>query len=173
KTRIVGQASYIANCWLQGALLVYRVWIIYGRGYLATFVPAVVYLAMFVCAALTLYQTSKPGNNPLTDVQFTIPYFSLTLSLNISLTLLIVGRLLWHRRCLQRTLGPAHGHTYTTLAAMLVESAALYSVTTVVLIVAFVFGSSAAAIVLPLLGEIMCIAPMLILLRVAFGQGYT
>ncbi|KZV80185.1 hypothetical protein EXIGLDRAFT_756432 [Exidia glandulosa HHB12029] len=107
---------------------------------------------------LTLWETALPGRNPWASVQYAIVYFSISLALNLMLTGLIVGRLLWHRRRLGRALGPdgyKSGKTYVSVAAVLIESAALYSATSVALIASFALGSYIAAWALPLLGEVM------------------
>jgi hypothetical protein len=55
------------------------------------------------------------------------PFVALSVALNISLTLAIVGRLYYLRKRIA-VLGPEHGKTYTTLASMFFESGALYSI---------------------------------------------
>jgi hypothetical protein len=55
-----------------------------------------------------------------------MPYLNITI--NIVFTLLIVIRLLAHRRYIRRTVGTKLGSQYTGLAAMLIESSALYAI---------------------------------------------
>ena len=59
-----------------------------------------------------------------------ITYYSLSISLNILLTLMIVGRLALHSRIIRNGLGAlARPHElYNTIVTILVESCALYTV---------------------------------------------
>ena len=97
---------------------------------------------------------NKPGADLWTNeaVKFSISYWSLSISLNITLTLLISGRLLFIRNRVKMSLGAHQAKIYTSLAAMLVESAALYSVTGLIFIVSYARNSIFQNIVLPPLG---------------------
>lgn len=75
-------------------------------------------------------QSSTPGSSLYSEtaVSFGLPYFVISLSLNIILTILIIARLLTYRRRINAVMGSEHGRDYTSLAALIVESAVLYSV---------------------------------------------
>lgn len=57
-------------------------------------------------------------------------YFSISLALNLLLTLMIVVRLILHNKNIQRATGTSGGATglYTTVVTMLIESSALYAI---------------------------------------------
>ena len=81
----------------------------------------------------TLYITQdwRPSNtSSAPHVNLGVPYFSISLALNIILTLVIVTRLILHSRNLREATGaPATtGRLYNTIITMLVESCALYAV---------------------------------------------
>ena len=58
-----------------------------------------------------------------------IPYYSISLSLNILLTLMIAVRLILHARDTRAVMGkPGIGGLYKAIVAMLAESCALYAV---------------------------------------------
>jgi uncharacterized iron-regulated membrane protein len=61
-------------------------------------------------------------------------------SVNVLLTLLIAGRLLWMSGRVNRTLGKHHGKKYTSIAAMLVECALPYSAVGLAFIVSYAVG---------------------------------
>ena len=90
-----------------------------------------------VLSVLTVFQISQPGNSLWTHAAITVavPYWSLSVALNIVITVAIVFRLLMARRFVGKSLGPEHAKTYTSVTMMIVESAALYSVALVVLII--------------------------------------
>jgi len=77
------------------------------------------------------YQTSQPGrcirNSAL--VNYGLSYFSISLSLNVLLTLMIVTRLVLHSRNIRTVMGASSGLTglYKTVVTMLIESSAIYA----------------------------------------------
>lgn len=121
---------------------------------------------------MLLFQLTQPGASlwTKTAVNFAIPYWSISASLNILVTLLIVGRLFYIRQRTRAVLSTSHSRTYTSIAAMLVESAALYSATALLFIITYARNSNVQNIVLPLLGQVQAISPLLIMWRVARGQ---
>ncbi|KAG6826140.1 hypothetical protein H0H92_000995 [Tricholoma furcatifolium] len=98
-----------------------------------------------------------------TSINFTLPYFCTSLALNIVSTLVIVARLLYFRHRVSSSLGAGYGSQYTTIAAMLVESAAIYSVSSLLFLVPFIVGHPIQNV----------IAPLLIILRVAQGRAWS
>lgn len=60
-------------------------------------------------------------------INWTLPYLSVSLGLNVIITLAIICRLFLFRRRIAGALGGNYGSQYLSLAAILVESAALYS----------------------------------------------
>lgn len=83
-----------------------------------------------------------------------ISYWSLSISLNTVLTLLIVGRLMYVRRCVQSVLGDHHSDTYTSVSAMLIESASLYSIWGLVFLICYAKNTPFQNLLLPALGQV-------------------
>ena len=106
---------------------------------------------------LTLYQASRPDASlwTHTTVQFSLPYFSISISLNILLTLLLVGRLFYMSERAKRAIGREHAATYSSIASMLLESAVPYAVTGLIFIITYARNSNVQNLVLPVLGQIM------------------
>jgi len=107
---------------------------------------------------MIVYQTwqanSSVWNTVLTD--FGLPYYSIAISLNVLLTLMIVIRLVLHSRDVRSTLGAPCGISglYKALITMLVESSALYTVSSLLVIVFWAAGSTVAEIFFPVLAEV-------------------
>ena len=120
---------------------------------------------------ILLFQLTQPFANlwSKTTVNFGIPYWSISAGLNILVTSLIVARLYAIRRRTKAVLSASHSKTYTSIAAMLVESAALYSVTALIFIITYARNSNVQNLMLPLLGQVQAISPLLIMWRVACG----
>lgn len=142
---------------------------------------------------LTLFQASRPDASLWTTVtiQFSLPYFSISIALNVLLTLLLVSRLFYMSVKARRTIGGEHGRTYISIAAMLLESAAPYAIVGLIFIITYARNSNVQNLVLPVLSQIMvrrpsfpppathdgrligslqCISPEVIILRVAIGR---
>ena len=86
----------------------------------------------------------------------------MTIAINATMTLAIAYRLLRMRRRITATLGAEHARMYTSVAAMVVESAAVYSVTGLVFIICYARNSSVQNLILPILDQVVvssCIAP--------------
>jgi len=125
-----------------------------------------------------------------------LPYVSVSVSLNVLLTLMIVARLVIHGRNVRAATGSPAGISglYKAVATMLIESSALYSLNSLVLIVLWAIQSDAAGALLPIIAEVQVrnfprprssgglsntttvwqvIAPLLIIKRVANRSALT
>ena len=106
-----------------------------------------------------LIQVSAPASSPWGSlsnnaINFTAPYFWMSLSLNISMTIAICARLLFYRRRITRVLGPNHGTQYTSVAAMIVESSFLYSAFALLFLIPFALNNPIQNAFIQLMGEI-------------------
>jgi hypothetical protein len=102
----------------------------------------------------SIYENTRPFGAPL--IQFFVPFYSLSLALNILLTLMIVTRLILHSRNTRKLTGGLAGTNglYKAVVTMLVESCALYAVTYTIFIVLINSDNSAVDIFFPILVEI-------------------
>ena len=84
---------------------------------------------------------------------FDISYFSISLSLNILLTLLMVIRLVLHTRGTRSSGLTGTGGVYIATITMLVESSALYAMSSVLVLGPWSVGNGTLRIFLPILYE--------------------
>ncbi len=89
-----------------------------------------------------------------TTIRFGIAYWAISVSLNIIFTCLIIIRLLIIRRQVKAIIGSSHGTHYTSIVAILVESASLYSAWALVFLITYARDSWVQNILLPPLGQI-------------------
>ncbi|KAI0258609.1 hypothetical protein BC834DRAFT_974963 [Gloeopeniophorella convolvens] len=106
-------------------------------------------------------------------VNWTIPCLSISLALNILVSIAIVLRLLVYRRRIASVMGQHHGSQYTSIAAMIIESASIYSAFSIFFLVPFGMNSPVSEIVLQSLSEIQICTTLLIVFRVAQGKGWS
>ncbi|KAL1762037.1 hypothetical protein FB107DRAFT_254543 [Schizophyllum commune] len=170
---VLGNAGYIIANFFADALLLYRCYVVWAKRWWIIVIPGCVFIASTTMSIFLLYQVSQPTESLWLHVDVGLTYFSLSLAVNLLLTLLIVGRLLSLSNQVTRMLGPQHARTYTSVAALLVESAAPYAVANLIFIVTYGIGSPGSNVVLPVLSQIMCTSSVLIILRVANGRAWS
>ncbi|KAG1829615.1 hypothetical protein EV424DRAFT_1507199 [Suillus variegatus] len=163
---------------LSDALVVWRCMVIY-RGcmvpmWIIMLFPCLMYAASIAMAIMWLLQvtTSAPYFSS-TDIDYTIPYLTLSLALNIIITIVIVLRLLTYRRRISKVLGSSYGTQYTSIAAMIVESAALYSTFSVAFLTLFGLNNAISETFLVSLTQVQIIAMLLIVFRLAQGKAWS
>ena len=84
-------------------------------------------------------QSSQPGLSLYSalPLAYGTSYYVISLSVNIILTILITVRLLLYRRQITSTLSPEYGKQYVSLATIVVESAAIYSLFALLFIISY------------------------------------
>ena len=99
---------------------------------------------------MLVYQTAELTGG----VWFGLPYFSISLSLNVLLTLMITVRLVLHSRDIRTSMGETGNNgLYRVIVTMLIESSALYAVSSLLVLGPSSAGNSAADIFIPILAE--------------------
>ncbi|KAH7881226.1 uncharacterized protein C8R40DRAFT_1157661 [Lentinula edodes] len=163
----LGTTAGVIMNFLSDGLLIYRCYILWSSWKVIIF-PIFLYFGG-LCAL------AQPGANFFVGhaVDFGVPYISLTISLNIIVTGLICGRLLYLRNEVNKILGPTHAKMYTSIIAILVESAALFTILGIVYVVVYARKSQTSIALVQVWGDFCAISPQLIILRIAMGHGWT
>lgn len=170
---VVPNAMFPLNQWLADGLLLYRCYAIYLMNFWAIAFPFLLYLGSVVTGILVTYhQAAEPLDNV---IDFGIPFFAISLSLNVLLTSMIVIRLVRHMKDIQGAIGPLFkpNRLYGIVITILVESCALYVVSFVLYIGPWGAGDGAQLIFFPILTQVQVIAPLLVVLRVANDKAIT
>ena len=105
---------------------------------------------------ITLYKSSIPGSNLWSNitVDFGLPYFTISVALNVLLTFLICLRLLRHSQEFNLTTGSSSKGLYRMLVAVLVESCALYALFSLLFIGTYASGNYMSDLFLPILSQV-------------------
>lgn len=103
----------------------------------------------YFCLALAIIElilAGKPNGNFFGGkaINFGIPYYAITISLNILITILICTRLIRLSRAVDKVLGYENSKPYTAVVAILVESAAPYSIVGLMFLIPYARGSQLA-----------------------------
>ncbi|KAJ3994954.1 hypothetical protein F5050DRAFT_387933 [Lentinula boryana] len=170
----LGTTAGVMMNFLSDALLIYRCYLLWSSWRIVVF-PILIYFGGLSMSILLIYESAQPGANFFVGhaVDFGIPYMSLTISLNIIVTALICARLLYLKNEVNKILGPAHAEMYTSIVAIMVESAALFTVLGIVYVVVYARKSQTSIALVQVWGDFCAISPQLIILRIAMGHGWT
>jgi len=168
--------TYSLSLWLADGLIIYRLYVIWGKKYVIMIVPVVSCIAIVTSGIALLIITSRGGSRTGTLSVTHIGTFSWSTSvaLNVLCTILIAGRLVSHQRRLAHLAGSntfvRHRLSYySSVAVIFAESAALYSIVGVIYIPIFASNSELEPPFAALWGSLAVIAPNLIILRLALG----
>ncbi|GJE88770.1 hypothetical protein PsYK624_048560 [Phanerochaete sordida] len=173
-----GNVAFVIQCWLADALLIWRYTVIYRGSRVPAWIvalwPSLILLGSIVTGVLWSIQISATSLHVHASqvVNWTIPFLSLTISLNILVTLAIVIRIQIYRLRLTRILGKHHASSYTGVVAMIVESAAIYSAFAIIVLVTFTINSSVLNIFLQAMSQVQTCTTLLIIYRVAQGRAW-
>jgi len=172
---VLALAAFIFGNFLADGVLLYRMFVIWDRNIFVMIIPVLAYLASTALSVLAVFQAAQPNSARWSHstVMFEMPYWALTTALNVLITVILTFRLMRMRQAVIETLGPDHAKLYTSVMAMIVESAVLYACVGLACIITFAVGSNLLNLVEPVLGQVLCICPELIILRVSHGRAWT
>ncbi|KAJ7188005.1 hypothetical protein C8R46DRAFT_879144 [Mycena filopes] len=178
---MLANVAVVLLTWLCDIINIWRCYVVYRSsvnfGRLVIALPVVLSLATLAIGILWLKQVGVTSASPwdTSGINFTTPYFAMSLALNILVTILIVVRLMMYRWRINRAmpLGSNHGAEYTSLAAMIVESAAIYSLFALLFLVPFVIGHPLSQLFLQALSPVQVMVTFLIIFRIAQGKGWS
>ncbi|GJE93170.1 hypothetical protein PsYK624_093290 [Phanerochaete sordida] len=174
-------AMYLILNWCSDGIILHRFHVLWtcraigvNRKSRLAFIVLVA-LALFITAIVCFPSITGLGVNLWNAVSSTpgLAYMALSLSVNTTLTALIIGRLLYLRQRINKVLQryrPGQTDMYTSVAAMLVESAAPYTVVALLAVIACGVASPMQYVLLPTLGQFQAIPPLLIISRVLSGS---
>lgn len=112
-------------------------------------------LIFIVTGSLWVVIVSLPAQSATgwMSFSFLFPYLSVSLGINVFICLLTVVRLLYHRARISKALGPGYGRLYAGFATVIVESAAVFSICSLLYLVPYAVGSPLANASMQVLGE--------------------
>ncbi|KAJ7163566.1 hypothetical protein C8R43DRAFT_879672 [Mycena crocata] len=162
--------SYMCDC-----LNIWRCFVIYdGTSVPVIVLPVMMSFASLALGILWLKQIGSDWASPwdTARINYTIPYFATSLAFNVVVTILIVSRLLLHRRRINQVMGWNHGREYTSLAAIIVESTAIYTTFSLLFLVPFALRHPVSQTFLQILSPVQVVSAFLVIYRIAQGKGW-
>ncbi|KAJ7102361.1 hypothetical protein B0H15DRAFT_328206 [Mycena belliarum] len=171
----MGTVTGICMNFLADGLLLYRCYIIWGSNFKIIALPVLIYFGAMSMAVLLIYESAIPGASFFAGdaISFGVPYFWMTIGLNIITTSLICGRLLSVRNRVRSILGEQYCQTYTGIVACLLESALPLTVFGIVYVILYARNSPYAFCFVQIWADFCAISPQIIILRVSIGKAWS
>ncbi|KAJ3810413.1 hypothetical protein EV368DRAFT_48992 [Lentinula lateritia] len=171
---ILKDTASVVNIWLADSLIIYRAYIIWGGSWHIIILPVLIYFSSIGTGIVLLYASAQPNTSfgASAVTHFGTAFWSISVALNIIVTLLIAGRLIMAQHALKHVQVESSSH-YNPIIATFAESAALYSISGLFYIAFFVRNNPIFYVFNALFCSMTSIAPTLIILRVALGVAYT
>ncbi|KIK59398.1 hypothetical protein GYMLUDRAFT_245458 [Collybiopsis luxurians FD-317 M1] len=175
-TTIAQLALELINCVFADSILIWRVWILWNRRWIIIVMPICLLLASATSSCAYVDQISKM-NSP--EAKFSDVFSSRTKVLsiicsscivvtNLLCTGMITGRIWWHNRQLQLSLGRQLARRkYRVIFFSILESGTIYSMAWILLIILELASSNAVFPMLDMISQLTGIAPALIVVLVA------
>ncbi|OBZ73320.1 hypothetical protein A0H81_06835 [Grifola frondosa] len=166
-------ASVILNLF-SDALLIYRCYILW-TDYRVIVFPSLLYLASLGLGIVELFISGSPNGDFFAGeaAKLGTAYYTSTITLNITATCIICGRIIYLGRGIESTARGRHAARYTGTMSIVVESALPYSLSGIAFLVSYGMGSQISILFGAFYGMFTCISPQMIILRVIKGHAWT
>ncbi|KAJ7220986.1 hypothetical protein C8J57DRAFT_1094976 [Mycena rebaudengoi] len=166
----LGNTASILASFLSDGLLLYRAGVLWDFAWYIVVPPAMFFVACIILSIMTVIQLALPGVHL---PQLSLAVWIVLMILPMWLTILIAGRILYHRKTIIELLGPAYARNYAGISAIVIESALPFTIISVILLGLFGSENTAQNLLISLMVQIECIAPEMIILRVVLGRSWT
>ncbi|CCL98430.1 uncharacterized protein FIBRA_00427 [Fibroporia radiculosa] len=172
---IVGDSAAIIATFITDGVLLVRCFMVWYNKRWVMVLPCLMYSASTAFSIIGVVIIAQPEESiwKASVRKFNLPYWTVSVGLNVLLTSMLVFRLLWMRYEIMATLGHEHGRVYLTAVSMLVESALPYTLLSVLYVILYGLNSPMEALFLMPMVQFSCIAPELILIHVARGRAWS
>jgi hypothetical protein len=166
----LGNSASILASFLSDGMLLYRAGVLWDFAWYIVVPPTLFFIACIILSIMTVIQLALPN---VALPQLSLAVWIVLMLLPIWLTILIAGRILYHRQTMLDILGPEYARNYTGISAIVVESALPFTIISIILLGLFGDKNTAQNLFVPLLVQFECIAPEMIILRVVMGRAWT
>ncbi|KDQ28502.1 hypothetical protein PLEOSDRAFT_1077305 [Pleurotus ostreatus PC15] len=163
-------AASIAGFLIDG-LLLWRNYVVW-RSWYVLILPGCVYIVNIVLTVANIVQSAHTyigtwGPN------LGIACWATSMTLNMLLTTLIAAKILYHRRRLLTNGLVNASAAYLGAASMLIETAFPVALISCIFIILYARQNTAENLFIPLIAQVYCVAPQLIIIQVYRGQAWS
>ncbi|KDQ13805.1 hypothetical protein BOTBODRAFT_55831 [Botryobasidium botryosum FD-172 SS1] len=177
---IVSSSIYLVITFIGDAVVIYRTYLLWDRTFSVVALPIILHISSTAASVYSTISMSQlhPGQSAYDGRTGTYirTHIILTLALNIMCTALVIAQLRNSTYLEESTRSGSsrsrRGGRYHRALIMIVESAALYTLSTAVYFALFTAGLQSAGVVFAMNAQIMCIVQALLTLRIGLGPGH-
>ncbi|KAF7364331.1 hypothetical protein MSAN_01093300 [Mycena sanguinolenta] len=162
---------YITVTLVADHFMIYRLFVVWNRNWLIVVLPILLWIGAAISGYIVTHLLLLAGQGNLfisSLAPWALTFFTMSLSLNVICTLLIAGRILWTNSKV-RTMRSGRNHVHTVVM-VLVESAAMYSLSLSVLLALYDLGLNSQYTLLDWTTSLIGIAFSLIIYRLAMAS---
>jgi len=173
--QVASKGTYITNSLIGDSILVWRLYVVWGNNVIICILPILIVIGTAVCGYAAVADLARldptAGPNALFAIaNWILGAWSLSIATQILVTLAIAGRIYWMSR--GTSLARGASKRYMSVIWIIVESGAIYSITTIFLLAFFDLQTQAGGVIGACLAQICAIVPTLIIVRVGMGQSF-
>ncbi|PBK83989.1 hypothetical protein ARMGADRAFT_1018884, partial [Armillaria gallica] len=166
---IMGVTATALNLIIADCTIIWHCWVVWAHDWRVIILPIFFIIGETVCRVNGIVHKFIVSLNDETGTNWAVATMAATLGTNILCTTLIVARIIYVARGQHGIMGGIW--TYCGVIKILVESATLYSVMFLVFMILYLLKGNGYMYPQALVYPITCIAPTLIIFRIASGQG--
>ncbi|KAJ6496291.1 hypothetical protein C8R45DRAFT_985487 [Mycena sanguinolenta] len=159
---------YITVTLVADHFMIYRLYVVWNRNWSVVILPILLWIGAAISGYIVTHLLLLAGEGNLfisSLAPWALTFFTMSLTVNVICTLLIAGRIMWTNSRV-RTVRSGRNHVHTVVM-VLVESAAMYSLSLSVLLALYDLGLNSQYILLDWTSSLIGIAFSLIIYRLA------
>ncbi|KAG2128759.1 uncharacterized protein EDB93DRAFT_1256550 [Suillus bovinus] len=165
---VVGQLQQ----WFMQCLLLHRCFVIWDWSRRVV-VPMIALYVIMIALSITVMVQASTGAK-FYNIIIELAYLCVEVGLSVIYTVLVISRLFVMRWRMMQVIPQFDSSTYDTIALMVVESAGLYTIVSIVFIIGFgMYSIGLTTLCFLAIGKIQGIAQLFIIIRVAQGRAVT
>lgn len=164
------KALYIINTLLGDSLLIWRVYVIWGRKWKICALPLLFLVATTTCGVKTIVANAISSGHSVFNPSI-LSWVTSTFVLNIVTQVTSTG-LIATKIYRAASTGSRNSSRYMSLVWLVVESGAIYTAAAIVQLVTYLLKLNVGVILEMMLAQLSAIAPALILIRIGLGVAY-
>ncbi|KAJ6630991.1 hypothetical protein B0H10DRAFT_701937 [Mycena sp. CBHHK59/15] len=172
----LGTAADVTANVLGDGLMLYRCYVFWSSTsiWIVAF-PALLFAASTCMGIVQTIQSGLPGGDLFhgTAVNFGIPWIVLTITFNVLVTAMITIRLFWVSRSMRKVLARDRTEVYTSVIAILVESALPFTLLGICYLVTYIRADPESLAFADIWGCFVSLSPQAIILRVSMGSAWS
>ncbi|KAK0229266.1 hypothetical protein EDD85DRAFT_141496 [Armillaria nabsnona] len=158
---LLSSTSFMANMLITNCIAIWRCWFLSGRRWIFSIIPGMCIVVGTIFAGFGLYKmitTTAPGNTCMVQINWMLPYFSMSLAITILCTLVISYRTKADEYITRRT--------RRLWIKVIVESSLLFAVGPIIFLVIYVTSDMRTGCPMLVVTMTMSLAPILAIAQV-------